>query len=156
MPFVNCCQFMYLVLSLLVLKAEYWIWLYQFLIIAYHFYFFLFLYWVQRYCEANGWTSISVGIAFKILREYLLTIQTAFWPIRTKLSVPGNLYQKSIYEPKIFHIFKNRKKWAPFSPFTHPSISYRNYILHDTRRDIISLLLLRSPEQQRKMLSRYN
>ena len=35
-PFVNCCQFMYLVLSLLVLRAGYWIWLYPFLIIAYY------------------------------------------------------------------------------------------------------------------------
>ena len=33
-PFVNCCQFMYLVISLLVLRAGYRIWLYQFLIIA--------------------------------------------------------------------------------------------------------------------------
>ena len=30
-PFVNCCQFMYLVISLLVLRAGYGIWLYQFL-----------------------------------------------------------------------------------------------------------------------------
>ena len=29
-PFVNCCQFMYLVISLLVLRAGYGIWLYQF------------------------------------------------------------------------------------------------------------------------------
>ena len=36
-PFVNCRQFMYLVISLLVLRAGYWIWLYQFLIIAYLF-----------------------------------------------------------------------------------------------------------------------
>ena len=36
-PFVNCCQFMYLVISLLVLRAECGIWLYQFLIIAYLF-----------------------------------------------------------------------------------------------------------------------
>ena len=36
-PFVNCCQFMFLVISLLVLRAEYGIWLYQFLVIAYHF-----------------------------------------------------------------------------------------------------------------------
>ena len=34
-PFVNCRQFMYLVISFLVLRAGYWIWLYQFLIIAY-------------------------------------------------------------------------------------------------------------------------
>ena len=36
-PFVNCCQFMYLVISLLVLRARCGIWLYQFLIIAYRF-----------------------------------------------------------------------------------------------------------------------
>ena len=36
-PFVNCRQFMYLVISLLVLRAGYGIWLYQFLIIAYLF-----------------------------------------------------------------------------------------------------------------------
>ena len=36
-PFVNCCQFMYLVVSLLVLKAGCGIRLYQFRIIAYLF-----------------------------------------------------------------------------------------------------------------------
>ena len=36
-PFVNCRQFMYLVISLLVLRAGYGISLYQFLIIAYLF-----------------------------------------------------------------------------------------------------------------------
>ena len=36
-PFVNCRQIMYLVISLLVLRAGYGIWLYQFLIIAYLF-----------------------------------------------------------------------------------------------------------------------
>ena len=36
-PFVHCCQFMYLVISLLVLRAGYGIWLYQFPIIAYLF-----------------------------------------------------------------------------------------------------------------------
>ena len=36
-PFVNCGQFMYLVISLLVLRAGCGIWLYQFLIIAYLF-----------------------------------------------------------------------------------------------------------------------
>ena len=36
-PFVNCCQFMYLVISLLVLRAACGIWLYQFLIIDYPF-----------------------------------------------------------------------------------------------------------------------
>ena len=36
-PFVNCRQFIYLVISLLVLRAGCGIWLYQFLIIAYLF-----------------------------------------------------------------------------------------------------------------------
>ena len=36
-PFVNCRQFMYLVISLLVLRAGCGVWLYQFLIIAYLF-----------------------------------------------------------------------------------------------------------------------
>ena len=36
-PFINCCQFMYLVISLLVLRSGCGIWLYQFLIIAYLF-----------------------------------------------------------------------------------------------------------------------
>ena len=36
-PFLNCRQFMYFVISLLVLRAGYGIWLYQFLIIAYLF-----------------------------------------------------------------------------------------------------------------------
>ena len=40
--FVNCCQFMYLIISHLVLRAGYGIWLYQFLIIAYLFKLFLF------------------------------------------------------------------------------------------------------------------
>ena len=39
-PYVNCHQFMYLVISLLVLRAGYGIWLYQFLIIAYLFTFY--------------------------------------------------------------------------------------------------------------------
>ena len=36
-PFVNCCQFMYLVISLSVLRAGYGVWLCRFLIIAYLF-----------------------------------------------------------------------------------------------------------------------
>ena len=36
-PFVDCRRFMYLVVSLLVLRVECGVWLYQFLIIAYLF-----------------------------------------------------------------------------------------------------------------------
>ena len=44
-PFVNCRQVMYLVISLLVLRAGCGIWLYQFLIIAYLFTFHLWFVW---------------------------------------------------------------------------------------------------------------
>ena len=40
-PFVNCCQFMYLIISILVLRAGCEILLYQFLIIAYLFTFYI-------------------------------------------------------------------------------------------------------------------
>ena len=40
-PFVNCRQFMYLVISLLILRAVCGIWLYQFLIIVYLFTFYV-------------------------------------------------------------------------------------------------------------------
>ena len=36
-PFINFCQFMYFIISILVLRAGCGSWLYQFLIIAYHF-----------------------------------------------------------------------------------------------------------------------
>ena len=51
-PFVNCCQFMYLVISLLGLRAGCGIWLYQFLIIAY---LFAFQYGLcKKYCKASN------------------------------------------------------------------------------------------------------
>ena len=51
-PFVNCRQFMYLVISLLVLRAGYGIWLYQFLIIAYLFTLVVCTTWRFMYCFA--------------------------------------------------------------------------------------------------------
>ena len=55
-PFVNCRQFMYLVISLLVLRAGYGIWLYQFLIIAY---LFTFQFWKKKQTVGG---SIHVSI----------------------------------------------------------------------------------------------
>ena len=49
-PFVNCCQLMYLVVSLLVLRAGCGIWLYQFLIIAYPFTH------ISNICPKANWT----------------------------------------------------------------------------------------------------
>ena len=57
-PFVNCRQFMYLVISFLVLRAGYGIWLYQFLIIAYLFTLIHFhiqpLLWMSIHCESTS------------------------------------------------------------------------------------------------------
>ena len=50
-PFVNCCQFMYLVVSLLVLRAGRGIWLYQFLIIAY---LFILIIWQKSSLQMHG------------------------------------------------------------------------------------------------------
>ena len=55
MPFVNWCQFMYLVISLLLLRAGYRIWLYQFLIFAYLFT----LHWISEKFELGRIWSIK-------------------------------------------------------------------------------------------------
>ena len=57
-PFVNCRQFMYLVISLLVLRAGYGIWLYQFLIIAY-------LFTLHDLCWPNNHLASSLVIDLK-------------------------------------------------------------------------------------------
>ena len=60
-PFVNCRQFMYLVISLLVLRAGCEIWLYQFLIIACLFtlHWYSFHETVPRQCRFRIQNSIS-------------------------------------------------------------------------------------------------
>ena len=67
-PFVNCCQFMYLVISLLVLRAGCGIWLYQFLIIAYLFT----SHFVASWYRQPGSTSEE----FHLFREQLDYIRT--------------------------------------------------------------------------------
>ena len=54
-PFVNCRQFMYLVISLLVLRAGCGIWLYQFLIISYLFNLYLWRINIDRRKEVDLW-----------------------------------------------------------------------------------------------------
>ena len=102
-PFVNCRQFMYLVISLLVLRAGYGIWLYPFLIIAYLF------------------TLINLSIRTSIFPDYLKRAQVAplhkkndpmdktnFWPVSV-LTTTSKLYenilseQLSLYFDDIFY-----------------------------------------------------
>ena len=66
-PFVNCRQFMYLVISLLVLRAGYGIWLYQFLIIAYLFSFYLG--WVSAFELRPSMSSASRGVEWHKAKE---------------------------------------------------------------------------------------
>ena len=77
-PFVNCRQFMYLVISLLVLRTGYGIWLYQFLIIAYLYTFFTsedtkrYKFWsCQNVCEALIYLLDNIYIRFgtKLYRQ---------------------------------------------------------------------------------------
>ena len=82
-PFVNCRQFMYmyLVISLLVLRAGYGIWLYQFLIIAYLFYFPT-MYWLPKLhktpykarCIANSSSCITTELS-KLLTSCLTAVK---------------------------------------------------------------------------------
>ena len=60
-PFINCRQFMYLVISLLVLRAGYGILLYQFLIIAY-----LFTLLTTLICTVMLGAGVSLGGSFYI------------------------------------------------------------------------------------------
>ena len=67
-PFVNCRQFMYLVISLLVLRAGCGIWLYQFLIIAY-----LFTLQIVPFCAAPD-VCFQYWTAFKTLAQRISVI----------------------------------------------------------------------------------
>ena len=70
-PFVDCRQFMYLVISLLVLRAGYGIWLYQFLIIAYLFT------WHTQSSPGDCKISFSIGRGFAevyIVKKWKLPI----------------------------------------------------------------------------------
>ena len=67
-PFVNCRQFMYLVISLLVLRAQCGIWLYQFLIIAY-----LFTYFNETALESILMSTQDMFL-WRIVENYPLVI----------------------------------------------------------------------------------
>ena len=107
-PFVNCCQFMYLVLSLLVLKAEYWICLYHFLIIAYRFYFFFIFI-----------LSVKVLWSKRLNKHFCWLYKQHF-----DQSEPSSVYlvtftRKASMNPKFFIYLKTEKKVGSLLPF-HP------------------------------------
>ena len=69
-PFVNCSQFMYLVISLLVLRAGCGIWLYQFLIIAY---LFTFHFYHQENLRVNRTSEVHNNVKFSSTENTFMT-----------------------------------------------------------------------------------
>ena len=82
-PFVNCRQFMYLVITLLVLRAGCGIWLLQFLIIAYHFTF------------SKLFTSCLTAVKHHVIRYcekvYERLSKNLFWSIKNSGEVLNKL-----------------------------------------------------------------
>ena len=77
-PFINCCQLMYLVVSLLVLRAGCGIWLYQFLIIAYLFtLLFRILTCIQKYCSHIH--HININMFARKRKKNLKNLQSFTW-----------------------------------------------------------------------------
>ena len=76
-PFVNCRQFMYLVISLLVLRAGYGIWLYQFLIIAY-----LFTSYKSYICQRNTEFRVLGDTCLNVIVKYFI-IWRQYWLFKT-------------------------------------------------------------------------
>ena len=74
--FVNCCQFMYLVISLLVLRAVYGIRLYQFLIIAYVFSLEISVPGQSGKFRAPGRPAVVLNLRFLVNKLFLETIQS--------------------------------------------------------------------------------
>ena len=90
-PFVNCCQFMYLVISLLVLRAGCGIWLYQFLIIAY-----LFTFHSDRNIIFDDWNS-HCWLMFPWF-DFISTFFAFPW---CNSQCPGQLLNLCVFQTKI-------------------------------------------------------
>ena len=109
--FVNCCQFMYLVISLLVLRAGCGIWLYQFLIIAYLF----------TFHKAEHRLSWCKGCEWCCIFQYLS------WTDSIKPSLPFSNFVGSLYfrrNPLIGLFIRQAFSWCgSFLVYVFSSIS---------------------------------
>ena len=85
-PFVNCRQFMYLVIFLLVLRAGCGIWLYQFLIIAYLFTLHIFFFHGLKMCM---WFGFNPAVYFC---HFSLLLTLSFFAGATSTSLKFDLY----------------------------------------------------------------
>ena len=99
-PFVNCRQFMYLVISLLVLRAGCGIWLYQFLILAY-----LFTLWLGPRTKLI--CSVSKGLYVNAL-TVVIWIQTLI-RIRVVSFEYLGLFHVFLYT---YHTWRSSHSWS--------------------------------------------
>ena len=121
-PFVNCRQFMYLVISLLVLRAGYGIWLYQFLIIAYLF--------------TLGIAVCSVGALADALRSWKYPYDQSCRAVRG--SVRPTIVRTG-------YIYWATPGYLPFNPYelrTGPTRLSRGLLRTNNRRKSLSDILL--------------
>ena len=115
-PLVNCRQFMYLVISLLVLRAGCGIWLYQFLIIAY-----LFTLSYQRYISNMSYVGPTSKLTLG--QRSLSTLgQPTEWPTKM-LRWPNVIMLSGIQIPCEWKCFKTikrvllvKKSWSKRAP----------------------------------------
>ena len=110
-PFVNCRQFMYLVISLLVLRAGCGIWLYQFLIIAYLF---------TLLSTRKHWT-INPSLAQAHHRHYR---HIAFISFQLKIATPFRKLSK-----KAKNKTKKKKKKKKKKQTKNNNIAFNNFFV---------------------------
>ena len=95
-PFVNCRQFMYLVISLLVLRAGCGIWLYQFLIIAY-------LFTLHSLFLCILWTNQSIKLNLSATEA---PFQEKTWSMTSQLTFMAVNIVKS-FTQTLMHVFRH-------------------------------------------------
>ena len=122
-PFLNCCQFMYLVISLLVLWAGCGVWLYQFLIIAN-----LFTFQLTNRPELTKQSSKLLQflpIETSVIYDLILVKQIHSWYNCNVLLDYGTTFQHVIYKMFFFFFFFFLSTHAWISAFTE-----EEYLLH--------------------------
>ena len=123
-PFVNCGQFMYLVISLLVLRAGCGIWLYQFLIIAYLFTLHIRgAFWLvssRGYNTSRGciWMYDPTHRSAKYLWIVNRETRTMFW-----------FFTRKLKEKDQKHLYRNQHVWCKF----HANRTINKKVIEDWR-----------------------
>ena len=107
-PFVNCRQFMYLVISLLVLRAGYGIWLYQFLIIAY-----LFTFHMEPPCAVRNKKMFKCSRSHGHAHIWWKTSQIFFFGTKRLMTLKLSIQHRVLEYYQCFHMMAMGWPW-PF------------------------------------------